>query len=57
MFGLAHSLLDQENHKTGWHKGHGKNDTDGNQDVYRCGHPEQEHKPYVTDNSTENINA
>lgn len=29
MFGLSGFLCNQENHKAGWHKGHGDNDEDG----------------------------
>lgn len=44
MLGLADSLLDQENHKAGRDKGHGKDDTDGDQNVHGGGHSEQREK-------------
>lgn len=41
VFGFADSLLNQEKDEAGWHKGHGKDHTDGNQNVHWCGHPER----------------
>lgn len=40
MFGFTDSLLNQEENKTGRHKGHGENYTDGNQNVHWGRHPE-----------------
>lgn len=34
VFSLVHSLLDEENNKTGRDKGHGEDHTDGNQHIY-----------------------
>lgn len=42
VFSFADSLLDQKKDETGRHEGHGKDHTDGNQDIHRCSHPEGE---------------
>lgn len=41
VFGFADALLDQKKDETGRHKGHGKDHTDGNQNIHWCGHPER----------------
>lgn len=33
VFGLCGFLCNQENHKAGWHKGHGHNNEDGNHHI------------------------
>lgn len=42
VFSLVHSLLDEKDHKTGRHKGHGKDDANGHEHVHRCCHPGKE---------------
>ena len=34
MLAVGNSLLDQKQHKAGWHKRHGEDDTDGHQHVH-----------------------
>lgn len=34
VFGLVHSLLDEEDHKAGRDEGHGEDHADGNQHIY-----------------------
>lgn len=44
MFGFTDSFLNQEEDKTGRHKGHGEDYTDGHQNIHWCGHPEGKQK-------------
>ena len=41
VFGFADSLFNQKKDEAGRNKGHGKDHTDGNQNVHWCGHPER----------------
>lgn len=52
VFGFTDSLLDQKEDKAGRHKGHGEDHTDGDQNIYWCGHPGRggrKHIRYVVD--------
>lgn len=40
VFGLVHSLLDEEDYKACRDKGHGEDHADGNQHIHWCRHPE-----------------
>lgn len=41
VFGFADLFLDQKKDETRWHKGHGEDHTNGNQNIHRCGYPEK----------------
>ena len=36
VFAIGHSLLDQEQHKAGWHEGHGEDHTDRHNHVHNA---------------------